>query len=227
MAAWLEHASTWLVDHHWAPYLFCLLLFVAFAEAALFLGFVLPGEIALVLGGALCATGVFPLAAFLPAAIVAAILGGIVGYAVGDRYGEKIKASRLGQRVGDQRWAAGQKFFDDHGSKAVFFGRWVALLRALIPALAGMSHQRYRTFSLWNAVGGALWAGTVVLLGYVFAHSLTKVEAGLKYWSYAIIVLLVAGLLYLHQRRRSREKAEKAARADQTAQTEPSLDVEP
>jgi membrane-associated protein len=223
MAAWLETASTWLVDHHWAPYLFCLLLFVAFAEAALFLGFVLPGEIALVLGGALSATGVFPLAAFLPAAIVAAIAGGAVGYEVGSRYGDKIKASWPGQRVGDQRWAAGQKFFDDHGGKAVFFGRWVALLRALIPALAGMSHQRYRTFSLWNAVGGALWAGTVVLLGYVFAHSLAKLEAGLKYEGYALIVLVVAGLLFLHLRRRARERAE---RADQAEPAEPAVESE-
>jgi membrane-associated protein len=215
VAAWLEHASTWLVDHHWAPYLFALLLFVCFAEAALFLGFVLPGETALVLGGALSATGVFPLAAFLPAAVVAAIAGGAVGFWIGGRYGTRIQASRLGQRVGAHRWTAAEAFFVRHGGKAVFLGRWVALLRALIPALAGMTRLSPRTFALWNVVGGILWAGAVVLLGYGFAHSLTALENGLKYWTYGIVGLLVVGLAALHLRRRGRERAaERAGQAE-------------
>ncbi len=207
MAAWLEHASTWLVDHHWGPYLFALLLLVAFAECAIFLGFVVPGETALVLGGALSATGVFPLAAFLPSAVVAVVAGGAVGYGVGSRYGVRIQASRLGQRLGEARWAAAQSFFDRHGSKAVFFGRSVALLRALIPALAGMSGLAYRSFVLWNVVGGVLWGSAVVVLGYVFAHSLTSLENGLKYWTYAVVALILLGLVTLHLRRRSRDRA--------------------
>jgi len=207
VAAWLEHASTWLVDHHWAPYLFALLLFVAFAECAFFLGFVVPGETALVIGGALAATGVFPLAAFWPAAVLAVIAGGEVGYRVGTRYGVQIQASRMGQRLGEQRWAASQGFFDRHGGKAVFFGRTVALLRALIPALAGMSGLVYRSFALWNIVGGLLWGSAVVLLGYLFAHSLASLESGLKYWTYAIIALIVIGLVTVHIRRRARERA--------------------
>src|SRR5437588_12206860 len=120
MAAWLEHASTWLVDHHWAPYLLALLLFCAFAEAAFFLGSVLPGETALVIGGALSATGVVPLAVFLLGAVAAAIAGDSLGYEIGRRYGRRVRSSTLGSRVGEERWAAADRFFARHGGKAVF-----------------------------------------------------------------------------------------------------------
>jgi membrane-associated protein len=210
MAAWLESASTWLVDHHWGPYLFALLLFIAFAEAAFFLGFVLPGETALVLGGALSATGVFPIAAFLPAAVVAAVAGDSLGYEIGRRYGKRIKVSRLGHRIGARRWASAEDFFARHGGKAVFLGRAQALLRAMVPLLAGMSGLAYRTFLPWNALGGTLWGGGVVILGYVFAHSLPSLEQGLRYWTYAVIAVLVVGLVVLHLRRRSRERQEAA-----------------
>jgi membrane-associated protein len=207
MAAWLQNASTWLVDHHWGPYLFALLVLVAFAECAVFLGFVVPGETALVLGGALSATGVFRLALFWPAAVLAVVAGGWVGYRVGKRYGPAIRTSTLGRRLGDHRWAAAQTFFDKHGNKAVFFGRSVALLRALIPALAGMSGHAARSFAVWNVVGGVLWGSAVVLLGYGFAHSLTALENGLKYWTYAIVALIALGLVTVHLRRRARDHA--------------------
>ncbi len=206
MAAWLEHTSTWLVENHWAPWLFALLLLLAFAEAAFFLGFVLPGETALVLGGALCATGVFPLAAFLPAAVLAAIAGDSFGYEVGRHFGPRVKSSRLGLRIGSQRWETAQVFFDAHGGKAVFLGRGTALLRALVPALAGMSSLPYRVFLPWNALGALVWGGGVVLLGYVFAHSLARLETGLKYWSFGVVALIVVGAVALnvrHRRRRS------------------------
>lgn len=208
MAAWLENASTWLVDHNWGPWLFALLLFVAFAEAAFFLGFVLPGETALVIGGALAAKDVFPLALFLPCAVIAAVAGDSVGYEVGRKFGPRIKVSRLGRRIGEHRWAAAQRFFDRHGGKAVFLGRSQALLRALVPMLAGTSGLPYRTFLPWNALGGTLWGGGVVVLGYVFAHSLSTLENGLKYWAYAVIALIVLGLAFVHLRRRRRERGE-------------------
>ncbi len=211
MAAWLDQLSTWLVDNGWAPWLFFLLLALAFAEAALFLGFVLPGETALVLGGALCATGVFPLELFLPAAILAAIAGDSTGYEVGKRLGPRMRTSRLGQRIGDRRWGAAEWFFHQHGGKAVFFGRAQAVLRALVPALAGSSGMRYRTFLPWNAAGAVVWGGGVVLLGYFFAHSLSALETGLKYWGIAVLVAIVVGVvLVVRYGRRAEREAEQA-----------------
>jgi len=212
VAAWLGDVSTWLVDHHWGPYLFALLLFLAFAEAAFFLGFVLPGETALVLGGALCATGVFPLAAFLPCAVLAAVAGDSVGYEIGHRYGRHLRDSRLGRRIGEQRWVSAESFFHRHGGKAVFLGRSQALLRALVPALAGMSRLPYRRFLPWNALGALVWGGGVVLLGFAFGRSLEKVEAGLKYWAIGVLVVAVVFFTVMHVWRR---RVAREARAEE------------
>jgi membrane-associated protein len=212
MAGWLEHTSTWLVDHQLAPYLFALLLLLAFAEAAFLLGFVLPGETALVVGGALCATGVLPLALFLPAAVLAAIAGDSVGYEVGRRFGGPLRASRLGLRVGEDRWAVADAFFARHGGKAVFLGRSQAVLRAMVPSLAGMSGMRYRTFLPWNALGALVWGGGMVMLGYVFARSVGTLEKGLTYWAEAVLAMVAVALSvwFLRARRRRRGSAHTA-----------------
>jgi membrane protein DedA with SNARE-associated domain len=216
VAGWLESASTWLVDNHWAPWLFALLLFLAFAEAAFFLGFVIPGETALLVGGALCATGVFPLAAFLPAAVIAAIAGDSVGYEVGHRYGPRLRGSRLGARIGPERWLAAEAFFHRHGGKAVFLGRSQALLRAMVPAMAGASRLPYRTFLPWNALGGLVWGGGMVLLGYAFGHSLGRIETGLKYWTLGVLAVLASLVVWWHLRHRRARRARRAQQ-DETA----------
>ena len=206
MAAWLDRTSTWLVDHHWGPYLFALLVLLAFAEAGIFLGFVLPGETALVLGGALCATGVFSLSVFLPMAVLAAVLGDSTGYEIGRRFGPRIRVSWLGRKMGPRRWGAAEWFFARHGGKAVFLGRSQAVLRALVPALAGSSGLRYRTFLPWNVLGAVVWGGGVVLLGYSFAHSLNALETGLKYWGIAALAVLVTGVVVLFRVQRAAER---------------------
>jgi membrane-associated protein len=224
VAAWLDRTSTWLVDNGWAPWLFALLLFLAFAEAAFFLGFVIPGETALILGGALCATGVFPLAAFLPMAVVAAIAGDSVGYEVGRHFGPRIRVSRMGRRIGDKRWGTAQWFFAKHGGKAVFLGRAQALLRALVPALAGSSGMPYRTFLPWNALGALVWGGGVVLLGYAFANSLQRLEAGLMYGGIAALVALVAGVVLMIRYGRRVEREAEEEYEESSAKEEPARD---
>jgi membrane protein DedA with SNARE-associated domain len=192
MSNWLHIAATWLVDNHLQTPLFTLLLFLAFAESALFLGFVLPGETALIVGGMLAAQGVWDLGDFFAWAIIAAIVGDSVGYEVGKHFGPRIQHSWIGRRLGTTRWRVADHIFKQYGPQAVFVGRAQALLRALVPALAGMARMPYRTFLKWNAAGGIVWGGGVVVLGYAFAHSLHSLEKALKYWSF----VLVAGVIF-------------------------------
>lgn len=192
MSHLLDQAAQWLVGHQLSMPLFALLLFLAFAESALFLGFLLPGETALVVGGMLAAQHVWDLGDFFVGAILAAIVGDSVGFEVGKRYGDRIVASRVGRRIGARRWAVAHEILRRYGGQTVFFGRAQALLRALVPALAGMTRMPYRTFLRWNALGGLVWGGGVVVLGFVFAHSLPRLETALKYWS----VLLVFGVAF-------------------------------
>ena len=191
MSNWLHVAATWLVDQHLQGPLFALLLFLAFAEAALFLGFVLPGETALIVGGMLAAQGVWDLGDFFVSAILAAIVGDSVGYEVGKHFGDRIQQSWIGRRLGTTRWRVADHIFKKYGPQAVFVGRAQALLRAMVPALAGMARMPYRTFLKWNAAGGIVWGGGVVVLGYSFAHSLHSLERALKYWSFVLVAAVI------------------------------------
>jgi membrane-associated protein len=203
----LEHLANWLVESHLAPWLFLLLLGLAFAEAALLVGFVLPGETALLLGGVLCAAGVFPLPAFLVAAVVAAALGDSTGYGIGHHFGVRIKQSRLGRKVGAHRWSTAEAFVDDHGGKAVFLARGQAFLRALVPALAGIVRMPYREFLPWNVAGAVVWGGGVVLLGYVFGNSLQRVEQVLGVVGVVFAVVLVTVFVLWRRGRDQRSHA--------------------
>ena len=177
--------------------LFLLLIFFAFAEAALFVGFVLPGETALLIGGVLAHAGVWNVWVFLIAAIIGAITGDSVGYEIGKHLGPRIKENAFGRFVGEKRWKLAQAIFDRYHGGAIFFGRAQALLRALVPALAGMNKVPYRIFIKWNAAGGIVFSTIVVLLGYQFASSLATLEKYLRYWAifFLAIVIIVIGIL--------------------------------
>lgn len=199
MNNWLHLAATWLVDHNLQAPLFATLLLLAFAEAALFLGFVLPGETALIIGGMLAAQGVWDLGDFFVWAIISAVAGDSVGYEVGKHFGSRIQGSWVGRRLGVRRWRVAEHIFKTYGPQAVFVGRAQALLRALVPALAGMSRMPYRMFLMWNAAGGIVWGGGVVVLGYVFAHSLGSLEKALKYWSVVLVIAVGFAIWQIHK----------------------------
>jgi membrane protein DedA with SNARE-associated domain len=190
MSAWIESAATWLVNNNLQIPLFILLIVLAFAEAAVFLGFVLPGETSLLIGGVFAHEGVWPLWLFWICAILGAIAGDSVGYEMGKHFGPRIKSGRFGRLVGVKRWRIAEHIFEKYHGGAIFFGRSQALLRALVPALAGMHKVPYRTFLKWNAAGGFVFSSIVVFLGYGFANTLQQLEKYLRYW--AIFALLVA-----------------------------------
>lgn len=192
---------------------------LAFAEAAILVGMVLPGETALLVAGVFCNAkyGHLNLGLMIAIAVVCAIGGDSVGYEFGKKFGPPLRQSRLGTWVGEHRWAAVDGFIHRHGGKAVLLGRLTALLRALMPSMAGMSGMRYRTFLAWNALGGLIWAPGCVLLGYGFASALNVIGQTLTWAPLAILALLVVGYLTIHLRKRRREQAEATAFAEASA----------
>jgi membrane protein DedA with SNARE-associated domain len=184
---------------------------IVFAEDALFVGFVLPGETAAVLGGAAAKIGHAPLAGVLAVTVVAAIVGDSVGYEVGRKVGPRLlRVGPLRERQHGVERA--QSFLARRGGSAVLLGRWVALFRALMPAMAGAARMPYGKFLLYNAVGGIAWGVAVVLLGYAAGASYKSIES--RFGTGVAIVLaclvLVALVVWLvrrrtHERRQERE----------------------
>ena len=184
---------------------------LCFAEAAILVGMVLPGETALLVAGVFCAHHKLNLSVMIGIAIGAAIAGDSVGYLFGQRFGPPLRRSRLGRFVGEHRWAMVDGFLHRHGGKAVLIGRLTALFRALVPSMAGMSRMRYRTFLVWNVAGGLIWAPGCVLLGYAFSKSLSTVGSYLTWAPFALIGVVALGYLLLHLRKRRIERAEAEA----------------
>src|SRR5438093_1630983 len=130
-------------------------------EASVFLGFLFPGEIAVILGGVLAFNGRVPLLAVIAAAVTGAIIGDSIGYFVGRRWGRQILRS-VGRRVPflrhriDEHLESAQAYLRRRGGAAVFFGRFTAAPRVMVPGLAGMAELPYGQFALYNAAGGLL-----------------------------------------------------------------------
>lgn len=189
---------------------------VVFSEDALFVGFVLPGETAAVLGGVAAKLGHVPLWGVVVVVIAAAILGDTVGYEIGRHFGTRVLQLRILQKR-RKRLDEAQDFLRRRGGTAVFLGRWVAFFRAVMPALAGTSRMRYRTFLAYNAAGGACWGATVVLLGYAAGASYATVEKSFGEGSalVVLVVVLVALVVWRIRKHRSEGAADRAA--DQSA----------
>lgn len=159
-----------------ATLVFVVVGLVVFAEDALFVGFVLPGETAAVLGGVIASQGRVPVVALIAIVVVAAIVGDSIGYEVGRRFGPRILAMRVFVKR-RARLDDAQDFLRRRGGWAVLLGRFVAFFRAVMPALAGTSRMPYHRFLAFNAVGGILWGTGFVLVGYLAGHSYKSVES--------------------------------------------------
>lgn len=177
--------------------------FLVFAEAALMVGVVFPGETALLVAGLAAHQGYIGLWPMLAVAVGAAVLGDSVGYEVGRTLGPRLQSSALGRWIGAPRWQRAQDFLSHHGGKAVLLGRFTAVLRALTPGAAGMAGLPYlRTFLPWNVAGGLLWGAGCVLLGYAFSASLATIGRYLTWGPALLIIGVVVGYVLLRQRRR-------------------------
>ncbi len=184
---------------------------VVFAEDALFVGFVLPGETAAILGGVAASRSHVSVAAVIVVVVAAAIIGDSVGYEVGRQVGPRILALGFMERR-RHRLDGAQAYLARRGGTAVFLGRWTAFLRAVMPALAGSARMPYGRFLAFNAAGGLLWGVTVVLAGFFAGESFTQVEGVLgKASAIVLAVVLVAAVVIWRIRKRRSEAAADAA----------------
>ncbi|MEU8342177.1 DedA family protein [Spirillospora sp. NPDC048832] len=183
---------------------------LVFAEAALFVGFVFPGETAIVVGGVLASQDVLSLPVLLIIAVVAAVAGDSVGYEIGRKYGPRLLDVKI-MRKHRAKVAGAQDLIRRRGAFAVFIGRFTALLRALMPALAGSSKLPYPKFLLFNVIGGVVWVVTFTLGGYfagaAFEHAAKLAGRGL---AIGLAVAAVVGLAVWSVRKRRKEAAEEA-----------------
>jgi membrane-associated protein len=185
---------------------------LAFLETGAFVGLIAPGETAIVLGGVVAAEGEVSLALILPLAWLAAALGDLAGFGLGKRLGRRFLLAH-GPRLGvtATRLERVEGFFERHGPKAILAGRFIGIIRAVAPFLAGASGMRLRAFLPWSLLGTAVWATTFTLVGYGFHESFGAAADTLTHGALALAVLAAAGLAWRRHRRSAAERAQQLA----------------
>jgi undecaprenyl-diphosphatase len=176
----------------------CAAVFVfALLETAAFAGLAVPGETAVVLGGVVAFQGRIPVAAMCAAAALGAIVGDSIGFYVGRRLGSRLLGGRLGAMMGRGRIESTMNRIRAGGIRAVILGRFVGVLRAVMPFAAGSSGMSYGRFLVASVTGGTIWGVGFTLLGYLAGNSWRRVEhyVGRASTILAIVIVTVVVLV--------------------------------
>ena len=162
-----------------------------------------PGETALVLAAVLASQGKLEIWLVIVIGVASAIVGDNIGYLLGRHFGRDVlEAPGPFHKRRVQVIGAGDRFFERHGPKAVFFARWIALIRFAAAWLAGINGMRWRQFFFWNAIGGITWGVTYGLVGYFAGSAAAAAISKFGVYAFVGLGLLFVGYLYLEVRKR-------------------------
>ncbi|HEX6021692.1 MAG TPA: VTT domain-containing protein [Solirubrobacter sp.] len=163
-------------------------LAIVFVESGLLFGFFLPGDSLLFTAGLLSANGTLPALWILLVTIpLAAIAGDQVGYLIGRKTGPAIFRRPDSRLFHHEHLEKSQRFFERYGGRTIIIARFVPIVRTFAPVMAGASRMEYRTFLIYNVIGGVAWGISVTVLGY-YLGQFEFVRANIEY----IIVAIVA-----------------------------------
>jgi membrane protein DedA with SNARE-associated domain len=167
----------------------------------------IPGEAALIAAAAAASKGHGNIVAIVFLAFAAAVLGALASYLLGRRWGKQwLRQSEWLERHTEKMLEKGEEFFTKHGSKAVFLGRFVPIVRALLGWLAGINEMSFARFMLWNVLGAAAWSSAVGLVAYYAGQAVIDTvqhDALLG----VLVIVGIAVLVLLHHWWRKRREA--------------------
>ena len=177
----------------------------AFLETGAFVGLVAPGETIVIAAGVIAGQGQIELIPLIGLVWLCAVLGDTTSFYIGrrlgrgflERHGPKVKITH-------ERLAQVEGYFDRHGGKTILIGRFIGLVRALAPFIAGASGLSYRRFLPYSVVGTGLWSTLFCVLGYIFWRSFDRVAhiAGQAIFGFGVTVAVIVAVVVAYRRRR-------------------------
>jgi membrane protein DedA with SNARE-associated domain/membrane-associated phospholipid phosphatase len=177
---------------------------LAFLETGAFIGLIAPGETVVIAGGVIAGQGEIDLVPLIGLVWICAVLGDTTSFYLGRRLGRRF-LERHGPRVKitPERLMSVEGYFDRHGGKTILIGRFIGLVRALAPFIAGTSGMPFRRFIPFSIVGTGLWATTFCVLGYIFWRSFDQVAhlAGQAIFGFGLTVGVIVGIVVAYKRR--------------------------
>jgi membrane-associated protein len=195
----MNHFLDWLINSvHTVNWLLRDIIagFAIMLETSLFVGLIMPGDTVVLVA----ATGVQNLLDFfglLGFVLLGSLIGESVGFWVGRLFGARIRASRLGQRIGDKNWQIADTFVETRGGIAIAVSRFLPVLHSLVPVTAGMTKMTYKTFIRWTVGACAVWGAAYVGLGWLAHNTYDQYLSNLKLGGYIFAGLVLAVLLVI------------------------------
>jgi membrane-associated protein len=187
-------------------------------ETSLFVGLVMPGDTVVLVAS----TGVTDLSDFfwlLGCVLLGSLLGESFGFWIGRLFGERIRASRLGQKIGEKNWRMADAFIESRGGVAVAISRFLPVLHSLVPVVAGATKMRYRVFIRWTLAACTIWASAYVGVGYLAKSSYEQIGSSLKFGGFIFVAIILVFAIIVHFAKKRLEKtAVKMVEEDQAAQ---------
>jgi membrane protein DedA with SNARE-associated domain/membrane-associated phospholipid phosphatase len=181
---------------------------LAFLETGAFIGLVAPGETTVIVGGLVAGQGRISLLLLIAIVWTCAVLGDLTSYTLGRKLGRDFMV-RHGERVKitEERLQHVEAFFERRGGMTILIGRFIGLVRAIAPFVAGASRMPLRKFLPYDVLGAGLWAATFCVLGYVFWRSFDQLTAWVSrgLFAFGLVVAVIVGIVFLVRLQRSRE----------------------
>jgi membrane-associated protein len=166
-------------------------------ETSILIGLIVPGDSVVIVASTGIAN-VVEYVALIVAVIAGSLCGESIGFALGRYFGPKIRASKFGQRIGEDSWLRAENYLDRRGGIAVFVSRFLPVFHSLVPLTVGMSNMRYRKFMAWTTPACIIWAAAYASVGWAAAESYRDLSDRLHNAGYlfaAIFVLFAAVVL--------------------------------
>lgn len=188
---------------------------IVFAETGLFFGIFLPGDSLLFTAGFLASQGYFNIVLLCILCFVAAVLGDATGYTIGDRMGRRLFTKPESRIFKPAYLLNAQLFFDKHGGKAIILGRFMPVVRTMVPMVAGAGTMPYRKFFTYNVIGAFLWGVCVTLAGYILGDTIPGVDKYLlPIIALVIIVSIAPSAIHIYRENGDQIKAELRRRVE-------------
>ena len=165
---------------------------IVFLESGLLIGFFFPGDSLLFTAGFLASQGFFDIKVLIAGCFVAAIAGDSIGYLIGAKLGPKIFTKTSSIFFHKKHLERAQSFYDKHGGKTIILARFIPVIRAFAPVVAGAGKMDYKRFVFFNFFGAVLWAIGVTLAGYYLGNLIPDVD---KYLLPIVGLIVIASIL--------------------------------
>jgi len=191
---------------------YIVILFVVFAETGLAAGFFLPGDSLLFVAGLFAADGKLNLFALLIGVFLAAVIGDAVGYFTGSRLGPRLFKRQKSLLFRPSHLQKAHAFYEKYGGKTIIIARFVPIIRTFAPIVAGAAQMPYRTFVVFNIIGGFLWVFSMILAGFFLGRAFPVLRDHIEIVMIVIVAIsLMPPVIEYLKSRRAKARAQSAS----------------